>query len=119
MHVDFKLADALCGEGVRNGLALSGVFCPIASVEETTSNGDECVVVVPIEDQTKDRIEEATVTVHLRLQEAISMTIDSIDSSVICDRDMAGRDADELSISLMRFVDTEESLSLSSLEEEP
>jgi hypothetical protein len=47
------------------------------------------------------------------------MSIDDSNGSVICNRDVIGLDPDELSILLVRFVHTQVSFSLSSLQEEP
>jgi hypothetical protein len=56
VHVCFELANALGGEGVRDGFALAGVLCAVAGVEETALDGDECVIVVPLKDQMKTSI---------------------------------------------------------------
>jgi len=34
---------------VRNGLALAGVLCAVSGVEQTTLDGDEGIVVVPVQ----------------------------------------------------------------------
>jgi hypothetical protein len=49
VHVLFELADALGAEGVGDGLALAGVLCAVSSVEQTTLDGDEGIVVVTVE----------------------------------------------------------------------
>lgn len=46
VHVDFELGDALGGEGVGDGLALSGVLYSVSCVEETALDGDKGIVVV-------------------------------------------------------------------------
>lgn len=46
VHIGFELRDALCGEGVRNGLALAGVLYSVSGVEETALNRDEGIVEV-------------------------------------------------------------------------
>lgn len=46
MDVLFELANALSTEGVRNGLAFSGVFGAVARVEEATLDGNKGIVVV-------------------------------------------------------------------------
>ena len=56
MHISFELPDAFRGEGVRDSLTLSGVFCAIASVEKTALNGDENVIVLPFKDQSKPQL---------------------------------------------------------------
>jgi hypothetical protein len=48
VHVLFELTDALGAEGVGDGLALAGVLCAVSCVEQTTLDGDEGIVVVPV-----------------------------------------------------------------------
>ena len=45
VHVLLELADGLCGEGVRDRLALAGVFSAVPRVEEAAADGDEGVIV--------------------------------------------------------------------------
>jgi hypothetical protein len=45
VHVLLELADGFGGEGVRDRLALAGVFGAVAGVEEAAADGDEGVVV--------------------------------------------------------------------------
>lgn len=44
VHVYFKLANALGGEGMRDGLPLSSVLCSVSGVKETSLNGNEGIV---------------------------------------------------------------------------
>ena len=113
MHICFELSDAFHGEGMRDGLALTGVLCAIASVEKTALDGDKNVIVIPFENQMKT--DNRGRMVYSRFQEAISMSVDSVDGTVICDRDVIGLDPDQLSIFLVCLVHSLVSLSLSSL----
>jgi hypothetical protein len=45
VHVLLELADGFGGEGVRDRLALAGVFSAVAGVEEAAADGDEGVVI--------------------------------------------------------------------------
>ena len=56
---------------------------------------------------------------HPRFEETISMSVDGVDGSIVCYRDVVGLDSDELSILLVRLIDAEISPSLSSLHEQP
>lgn len=51
IHVRFKLSYVLGGEGVRDGFPLASVLCSIASVEKTSLDGDEGIVVITAADQ--------------------------------------------------------------------
>lgn len=44
VHVGLKLADGLGGKGVRHELALAGVLCAVAGVEEAAADGDKGIV---------------------------------------------------------------------------
>jgi len=52
VDVGFKVQDRLGGEYVSNGLALAGVLGAIASVKETSLEGDEAIVVLTVTSQS-------------------------------------------------------------------
>lgn len=105
MDILLELTDGFGTEGVRNNLALAGVLCPVAGVEETSPDGDEGIVkfTIPLvrNPPTEDRLE---VRSHLRLEEPISMAVDELDSVWVRDGDMVGLNANHFAVFLVCLV---------------
>ena len=51
MHVLFELRYGLCGEGVRDRLALAGVLSAVSCVEQSSLDGHEDIIVFTTRDQ--------------------------------------------------------------------
>jgi hypothetical protein len=83
-----------------DNLPLSRVLCSVPGVEQTPSDTDKRIV-------------------KLGLQESVAMAVNFVDSGVVRDGDVVGRDSDEFAVLLVLVVDDLVSVATSCLPGEP
>jgi hypothetical protein len=88
------------GKDMADNLSLSGMFRSVPRVEQPSSNTDEGIV-------------------ELGLDETVTVAVYFGDSIVICDRDMVGSDSDEFAVLLVLVVNDLVSVSISGLSGDP
>lgn len=98
-----------------DSLALAGVLCTVTGVEESTADGDKRIVEVPVQLASVHNSSSA----NIRLEEAVSVAVDSLDSGVVGNRDMVRRDADHLAVLLVRVMNGVEAATAPGLQEQP
>ena len=85
---------------MSDGLTLTSVLSTISCVEKTTTDGDECIVVVGF-------------------QKSVSVSVDQLNGGVVGDRGVVWCDSHHLAHLVVGIVDCEEASTLTSLVEEP
>lgn len=120
VHVLLELADGFGGEGVRDRLALAGVFSAVAGVEEAAADGDEGVVVFTerkcCQYKTSVLVLDCLI---LPLQHPIAMAVDDGNRIRVCDAHVVRLDPDHRPVLLVRIVDGQVAVALTALEEKP
>ena len=121
VHVLFEVANALGGESMRNCLPLAGVLCSVSGIEESSLNRHEGVVELSVSISSVLNLNYTTRcrAPNLRFQEPIAMPVDLYDCRLVRNTDMIWLDPDQLSILRMGIIDTQISLSLPSLQQQP
>ena len=100
-----------------NGLAFAGVLGAVASVEETSLDGNEDIVIFAVWSQLS--VTTWGCIIDLRFQKPISVAVDGVNGIGICDRNMIGLDSHQRAIFLVRLIYRQESFSQASLQQEP
>lgn len=97
MYILLKLADAARRECMRNGLPFACMLCSISRIEQTSLNGDECVIVFAFE-------------------KAIAVTVDDWDCRRVSDRNVVRLDPDSFAKACMGLIDGKVAASAPALE---